>query len=313
MFDDVLIADDDPVSLRLLQVSLTGAGYRVVVASDGSEALRKLDQDDGPRLAVLDWMMPSLDGIDICRAIRRVRREPYLYMILLTAKGHQSEIIEGLEAGADDYIIKPYDLQELKARLRSGKRILQLQHQLVEAREKLRMQATHDSLTGLFNRAAILESLEREVARAQREKNPMSVIMADVDHFKRINDVYGHPTGDAVLQEIARRMLASFRAYDFVGRYGGEEFLIVVPSSELTLSVDLAERLRQHVAVQPVNACGNSIQVTVSLGVAALNSDANQPTQLLNLADAALYAAKHGGRNRVESAPILQALVPGGR
>jgi two-component system, cell cycle response regulator len=303
MFDDVLIADDDPVSLRLLQVSLTSAGYRVVVAPNGSEALRIMNRDDSPRLAVLDWMMPSLDGVDVCRAVRRSAREPYLYIIMLTAKGHQSEIIEGLEAGADDYITKPYDLQELKARLRAGRRILELQEQLVNAREQLRMQATHDALTGLFNRAAILEVLEREVVRSNREKYPMAVIMADLDHFKDINDTYGHQAGDEVLKETARRMLASFRPYDVVGRYGGEEFLIVVPTSELATAMELADRLRQNISAEPVVAStGFPIPVTLSLGVASSSTERNQPAHLLRLADEALYTAKNAGRNRVESA-----------
>jgi diguanylate cyclase (GGDEF)-like protein len=311
MFDEVLIADDDPISRRLLHVSLAGAGYRVMAAPDGSEALRILNQEDSPRLAVLDWMMPSLDGVDVCRAVRRAAREPYRYIILLTAKGHQTEIIEGLEAGADDYITKPYDLQELKARLRAGKRILELQEQLVMAREQLRVQATHDSLTGLFNRMAILEALEREVVRSNREKHPMAVIMADLDHFKDINDTYGHQAGDAVLQEIARRMLSSFRAYDFVGRYGGEEFLIVVPSSELPVAVELAERLRQNASAQPANVGGVTIPVSLSLGVAASTAgSSSQATQLLHSADEALYAAKKAGRNRVESALSVQPAGP---
>jgi diguanylate cyclase (GGDEF)-like protein len=311
MFNNVLIADDDPVSRHLLQVSLTHAGYRVVAAADGSEALRIMSEEDGPRLSVLDWMMPSLDGVDVCRAIRRAAREPYLYIILLTAKGHPTEIIEGLEAGADDYITKPYDLQELKARLRAGKRILELQQQLVTAREQLRMQATHDSLTGLFNRAAILEALEREVVRSNREKNPLALIMADLDHFKHVNDTFGHPAGDAVLQEVARRMLSSFRIYDFVGRYGGEEFLVVVPSSELSLAVELAERLRQQVSARPVNIGGGAmISVTMSLGVAVVGPGMNQAGQLLSYADEALYAAKKAGRNRVESALSIRPVVP---
>jgi two-component system cell cycle response regulator len=169
MFDEVLIADDDPISRRLLQVSLGGGGYQVTTATDGSEALRILSQPDSPRLAVLDWLMPSLDGVEVCRLVRSSIREPYLYIILLTAKGHQTEIVEGLEAGADDYVTKPFDMQELKARLRAGKRILELQEQLVAAREQLRIQATHDSLTGLLNRMAILEALDREAARCRRE------------------------------------------------------------------------------------------------------------------------------------------------
>jgi two-component system cell cycle response regulator len=310
MFDQVLIADDDPISRRLLQVTLTAAGYRVIAAADGSEALRVLRQQDSPRLAVLDWMMPSLDGVDVCRTVRCSGREPYLYIILLTAKGHQTEIIEGLEAGADDYIIKPYDLQELKARLRAGKRILELQEELVTAREQLRMQATHDSLTGLFNRAAILETLEREVIRSNREKQPISVIMADLDHFKDINDTYGHLAGDAVLREIAQRMLASFRAYDVVGRYGGEEFLAVIPGAELAMAIELADRLRQKISAQPVHVDGCMIPITVSVGVAASGMERNQAAQaavLLHHADEALYAAKNAGRNRVESCQSIPA------
>jgi diguanylate cyclase (GGDEF)-like protein len=301
MFDEVLIADDDPVSLRLLQVSLISAGYRVVVALDGLEALRVMNRDDSPRLAILDWMMPSLDGVDVCRAVRRNDREPYLYIILLTAKGHQTEIVEGLEAGADDYITKPYDLQELKARLRAGRRILELQEQLVAAREQLRIQATHDALTALLNRAAVLEVLDREVVRANREKHPMAVIMADLDHFKVINDTYGHQAGDEVLRETARRMLASLRPYDVVGRYGGEEFLIVVPIAELETASELADRLRQNIVAEPVAAsAGARIPVTLSLGVAA-SGPPHQSAHLLRLADEALYAAKNAGRNRVES------------
>ena len=274
----------------------------MVTAADGSESLRILNGEESPRLAVLDWMMPSLDGVDVCRTVRRSGHEPYVYIILLTAKGHQTEIIEGLEAGADDYITKPYDLQELKARLRAGKRILELQEQLVSAREQLRVQATHDSLTGLFNRPAILEHLEREIVRSNREKKAMAVIMADLDHFKDINDTYGHQTGDAVLQETARRMLSSCRAYDFVGRYGGEEFLVVVPTSDLQAAVELAERLRQNVSAQPVDVRGRTIPVTLSLGVATVAPGSEQSVQMLHQADEALYAAKRAGRNRVESA-----------
>jgi diguanylate cyclase (GGDEF)-like protein len=302
MFEDILIADDDPVSRRLLQVSLGNAGYRVVTAADGAEAIRRWNEPDCPRLAVLDWMMPVVDGVEVCRTIRRSAREPYLYIILLTAKGHQTEIIEGLEAGADDYIVKPFDLQELKARLRAGQRILELQEQLVNAREQLRIQATHDSLTGLFNRMAILEALDREVTRSHREKKPIAVIMADLDHFKQINDTHGHQVGDAVLQETARRMSASLRAYDSVGRYGGEEFLVVVPGSDLDAAAELAERLRHGVAAEPICVAGAAISPTISLGLAVSTAATCRPEDLLHEADEALYAAKSAGRNRMEVA-----------
>jgi two-component system, cell cycle response regulator len=299
MFKEVLIADDDPVSRRLLQVSLGNAGYRVTMAVDGAQAHRILNEQDCPRLAVLDWMMPAMDGVEVCRAIRKSHREPYLYIILLTAKGHQTEIIEGLEAGADDYITKPFDLQELKARLRSGHRILELQEQLVTAREQLRLQATHDSLTGLFNRMAILEVLDRELTRSHRENKPVAVIMADLDHFKEVNDTHGHHAGDAVLQEAARRMLASLRVYDSVGRYGGEEFLLVVPGSGLDAAVELAERVRQRVAAEPVCVAGVMISTTLSLGLAVSTGETNRSERLLQQADEALYGAKNAGRNRV--------------
>ena len=224
---DILIADDDPVSRRLLQVSLGHAGYRVISAANGLEALQALDAVDYPRLCVLDWMMPELDGVDVCRKIREQAREPYVYVILLTSKAGQKEIVEGLESGADDYIVKPFDLHELKARLRSGRRILDLQQELVSARELLRTQATHDSLTGLLNRAAILDLLNKELSRSIRKKEPVATIMADLDHFKHINDTYGHQAGDAVLRQAASRMQSALREYDAMGRYGGEEFLVV--------------------------------------------------------------------------------------
>lgn len=274
---DVLIADDDPVSRRLLQVSLGHAGYNVISAANGAEALHALDAIDYPRLCVLDWMMPELDGVDVCRIIRERGREPYIYVILLTSKAEQKEIVEGLESGADDYIVKPFDLHELKARLRSGKRILDLHEQLVSARELLRTQASHDSLTGLLNRAAILDLLNKELSRATRKKESVALIMADLDHFKQINDTYGHQAGDAVLRESARRMQAALREYDAIGRYGGEEFLVVSAQCGPAEVIALAERLRERVAAEPVVFAGQSIAITVSLGVAAAVGDSARP------------------------------------
>jgi two-component system, cell cycle response regulator len=297
---DILIADDDPVSCKLLQVSLGHAGYRVATVIDGEEALRALERPNCPRLVVLDWMMPGMDGVDICREVRKQAREPYIYIILLTAKGQQEEIIEGLEAGADDYITKPFDLQELKARLRAGKRILELQEELVSAREQLRIQATHDSLTGLLNRKAILEILDRELVRSLRQGTEFSVIMADLDHFKSINDTHGHATGDAVLREAARRMQASIRPYDAVGRYGGEEFLIVSPGCGVDGAAEQAERLRQSISSAAIETLDVAISATMSLGFAVAPTEARLPVDLLHAADAALYAAKNNGRNRVE-------------
>ena len=299
----VLIADDDPVSRRLLQVTLSNSGYETVQAVDGADALRALEQKDSPRLVVLDWIMPSLDGVEVCRAIRKRALEPYLYIILLTVKGDQKEIVEGLEAGADDYITKPFDLLELKARLRAGQRILELQDQLIASREQLRFEATHDTQTGLLNHATILETLRVEVLRAHREGTPLGVIMVDLDHFKAINDHHGHMAGDTVLREVAVRLQTSMRPYDSVGRYGGEEFLVVAPGCSLEKAAALAERLRRSIGDDPVHCPTGPISVTASLGVSSAR-EASGPDQILATTDEALYKAKIQGRNRVVAAPI---------
>ena len=288
----VLVADDSPVSRHLLKVALCSSGYETHLVADGAEALRVLEQEESPKLVILDWMMPHMDGVEVCRAIRKRAAERYVYIILLTANGQQEEINEGLEAGADDYITKPFDLQELKARLRVGKRILELHEQLVS-------QASHDSLTSLLNRSAILEVLQKELIRSARAGTPVAVIMTDLDHFKNVNDTYGHLAGDAVLREAARRMSASLRAYDSVGRYGGEEFLIVAPGCSAAEGAELAERLRKCVCGGPIDASGDTIFATMSFGVAA-TCDVKEVNQLLRVADEALYAAKKAGRNRVE-------------
>jgi two-component system cell cycle response regulator len=294
----VLIADDDPVSRRLLQVTLGNSGYETVMATDGAEALHALEQKDCPRLVILDWIMPKLDGVEVCRAIRKRAPEPYLYVILLTVKGQQREIVEGLEAGADDYVTKPFDLLELKARLRAGRRILELQDQLIASREELRFEATHDAQTGLLNHGAILELLHKEVLRSQREGTPLGVIMLDLDHFKLVNDQYGHLVGDTVLREVSRRLQQSIRPYDSVGRYGGEEFVVVAPGCNLENAKSLAERLRASVSSEPIRDSAVSISVTASLGVSSALG-AGGLDQVLRATDEALYTAKLEGRNRV--------------
>jgi two-component system, cell cycle response regulator len=294
----VLVADDDPVSRRLVQMSLSNAGYPIVTACNGTEALALLEQENGPQLAVLDWMMPEMDGVEVCRIIRKAAREPYVYILLLTARGHQTEIIQGLEAGADDYITKPFDLHELKARLRTGKRIVELQGQLIGAREQLRVQATHDSLTGIFNRMAIMAALEKELSRSIREGGSVAVMMVDIDHFKSVNDIHGHQAGDIVLRETAQKMLASVRPYDSIGRCGGEEFLVIAPGCGLIAAAAQAERLRQFISMQAVQVDDAAIPTTISIGVAAA-CDPAELTQVLRAADEALYLAKKEGRNRV--------------
>ncbi len=232
----ILIADDSIVSRHLLEATLRKWGYDVMVACDGAEALELLQRQDAPSLIILDWMMPGMTGVEVCRRIRQRDGEPYTYILLLTSKSQKEDLIEGMEAGADDYITKPFDQNELQVRLRAGTRLVDLQAQLLKAREDLREQATRDFLTRLWNRSSIITELGRELARAVREARPLGVVIVDLDHFKHVNDTYGHLAGDAVLREAARRMQNSIRQYDSIGRYGGEEFLILFPGcSETTL------------------------------------------------------------------------------
>jgi len=297
----ILVAEDDPVTSRLLRVSLERWNYEVIAFDDGSHARDALFRKGGPKLAILDWMMPGADGIEICRELREREAGSYIYTLLLTSKGERADLLQGLAAGADDYLIKPFDPLELQARLRSGCRIIDLQDQLIAAREVMRDQATRDALTRVWNRAATMDILRREIIRSGREERPLSLIMADLDHFKLINDSWGHQAGDAVLQEVAKRMQSVLRPYDGLGRYGGEEFLVIAPGCDSGAALSLAERLRRSVSVTPVPAAGGPIAVTLTLGVASLAKDSD-PESLLRSADDALYRGKKAGRNRSELA-----------
>ena len=306
----ILIADDSPISRRILEAFLDKRDYEVITANDGEEALRLLSRDDAPRLAVLDWMMPGMEGTRVCRKLREQPDDkPYVYVLLLTARTEKADLLDGLESGADDYITKPFDPAELQARLRVGRRILDLQDKLIAARDELRFRASHDALTGVSNRAVILDTLRREQSRQEREGGSFGIIMVDLDHFKNVNDTYGHLCGDAVLRETASIMQASLRPYDVVGRYGGEEFLIVVPRSDAPSAQRVAERIRKAIAAKPILTPAGEIHVTASFGVAT-SADAThvESQHLLQMADDALYRAKQNGRNRSELA--LVASVP---
>jgi diguanylate cyclase (GGDEF)-like protein len=282
---------------------LTKWGYEVTVTRDGAEAWEVLQGAEAPPVAILDWMMPGLDGVEVCRKVRQRGQEPYIYLLLLTTKGRKENIIEGLDAGADDYLTKPFDPHELQVRLRTGMRIVTLQAEIIEAREALRIQATHDALTGVWNRRAILDMLGTELVRSSRDALPVAVAMVDLDHFKRINDTYGHVVGDVVLRESVSRMRALLRPYDALGRYGGEEFLVVLPGCSAQDAFRLAERLRLGISQEPMVIPEGTVDVTSSLGVAT--NDTATPldaTALIQAADTALYRAKAGGRNRVEVA-----------
>lgn len=297
----ILIAEDDPVSRRVLEAFLVKWSYEVIVARNGAEAWDELQKQEAPMLAILDWMMPGMDGVQVCRKIREAKDRPYVYILMLTAKERKQHILEGIEAGADEYLTKPFEPHELKAHLLAGRRILDLQDALIRAREELRVQATHDPLTGLCNHAEILGRLRVEVERARRQGTPVGVVMADLDYFKRINDTYGHPAGDTVLREVARRFRSAVRPYDSVGRYGGEEFMVVFPGCNSAAAVQQAERLRMSIREEPIALAGKSVAVTLSLGVAAAADPGSWDSEsLLRLADTALYRAKAGGRDRVE-------------
>jgi len=297
----IVIAEDDPISRRLLEVFLTRWGYQVALAASGTEALELLEREDAPRLAVLDWMMPGLEGVQVCRKIRERKDRPYTYILLLSARTQKQDLLLGLESGADDYLTKPFDAQELRARLHVGQRILQLQDGLMEKGAELLFRATHDSLTGLPNRGMVLDTLRRERSRQVRGGGSFGIILLDIDHFKNVNDTYGHQCGDGVLQEVARIMTASVRGYDTVGRYGGEEFLIVVPSTDAASVFGLSERIRHTIAAKPIATGSGEISITVSLGLAVSSGNAPlDPEAMLGTADQALYRAKEGGRNRSE-------------
>jgi len=295
----ILIADDEQVSRKLLQRMLEKWGYEVVSVEDGNAAREILNSADAPRMALLDWMMPGQNGVDVCREARSNRPEPYTYILLLTAKDAKESIVEGLDSGADDYLTKPFHPQELRARIRVGWRLLELEDNLVQAREAMRYKATHDALTGVWNRGTILETLDREAIRSHREGLSLGVLIGDLDHFKSVNDTYGHLVGDAVLREVSKRMLAQVRMYDAVGRYGGEEFLILLPNCDHADTYEKAERLRQAIVESPIHTDDGQLKITMSIGATATRDwPEDTGNQLLQMADAALYRAKEAGRNR---------------
>ncbi|SOD42693.1 GGDEF domain-containing response regulator [Nitrosovibrio sp. Nv4] len=288
----ILIAEDDATSRLLFAATLRKLGHTVTAVENGRKAWEAWQKDEH-FLLISDWMMPDVDGLQLCKMIRGEPNLRYTYIILLTALDSKGSFLEGMDAGADDFITKPFDEEQLATRLRVAERILGL-HQ------KLHIQATHDHLTGVWNRAAIMGHLQKELERAAREGTCTSVIVADLDHFKRVNDTYGHPVGDEVLQEAARRMGLALRGYDRIGRYGGEEFLITASGCGWNEAMALAERICSSLSRQPVNSGAGQIPMTVSLGVAVGCGQGKDTGVLIAAADEALYRAKKSGRNRIE-------------
>jgi two-component system, cell cycle response regulator len=297
----ILIAEDDRSSRRLLTIHLKTAGYEVVEAEDGQKAWDAINQEHF-RLVITDWMMPMVSGLDLIRRIRTELQGGYTYTIIVTALEDKARVIEGLEAGADDYISKPYYSEELLARVKIGERILQLEDGLRTAQEQMEHQAMHDALTGLLNRRAIEKHAEAEVSRAVRSSGLVSLLLMDLDHFKLVNDHYGHAVGDQALQLFAKVVLDSVRLYDWVGRWGGEEFLSVLPGASLAEAGQVAERIRASTELIKFSFSeAADLKLTVSIGVASA-SGASGPIlldKLVQSADVAAYTAKDQGRNKV--------------
>jgi len=304
----ILLAEDDPVTRMLMTRFLKKAGYEVDAVADGTEALEHMTRRYYP-LLVTDWEMPEMDGIELCKAVRNLQLDGYVYALLLTARNAKEHIIAGLEAGADDYLVKPVHEPELVARLNTGRRILALEHSLRAANERNRILSITDALTGAFNRRYMMEQLPRELERCRRYANPLSVILCDIDHFKQVNDVKGHSAGDDLLQQFVWRMQKSVRATsDWVARIGGEEFVIVLPETGHRGAMFVAEKIRALMTGSAFGTREGEVAATGSFGVAS--TEAHGPDlvmkseTLIRAADQCLYTSKQSGRNRVTGIEI---------
>jgi diguanylate cyclase (GGDEF)-like protein len=303
----VLIAEDEPTQRLMLKRTLERAGYEVEAVSDGVQALARLREQEFAML-VTDWDMPGLDGGSLCREVRCASIDHYVYIVILTSHDLAEDLVNGLDAGADDYVRKSSNQNELVARLAAGARIVRLERSMRAARARIEVLLVTDPLLPLYNRRFLNDQLEKEVARAHRHHRELSVVIADIDHFKQVNDVHGHLAGDEVLQAFAELLKSQLRVSDWAARYGGEEFVVILPETDVAGAYALAEDIRERCALEPLRTSVGAIPVTASFGVASLNlRDAGRgthvsPEPLLRAADAALYRSKELGRNRVEVA-----------
>ncbi len=308
----ILVADDDPMLGRIVRAGLAPDKHDVTVVSDGQAAWDLL-QREPYRLVITDWMMPGLSGPELVQRIRGSALPGYTYIILLTARSSREDIVRGLESGADDYLSKPFNPAELRARVGIGVRILDLESRLGEAMHRLTQLASYDSLTGLLNRRAIQDQAGAELARGHRAGQTVSLVLLDLDHFKSVNDRYGHPAGDAALRHVATALRANTRSYDLVGRWGGEEFLLLLPGAGTDEAAEVADRVRAALAAEPIDMPnGDRLVLRVSAGVAGLTAGTMPRLEaIVASADAALYSAKQAGRDRVviagDAGPSLAA------
>jgi len=301
-----LVVEDDLSTRLLIKKIVENEGYEVLEAKDGYEGWKIFQKEkDDIHITILDWMMPEMDGIELCRRIRKASVTHYVYILFLTSKRDIEDIVEGLEAGGDDYMTKPFARKELVSRIGVARRISVLEHKLNEANKKLHVLAITDPLTGLLNRREFLKRLRVEIYRVSRDKKFYSLIMLDIDHFKKVNDTLGHTAGDMVLIEIADRLKTELRPYDLIGRYGGEEFLIGIPVGNSETGRNIAERIRASICKKPFHAGNKELDITASLGVTNAIPAGNKKDMIhlledmIERADSALYMAKDAGRNRV--------------
>ena len=300
----ILVVDDSPDNLEIITARLKSVGYDVATAIDGESAVADVRKQP-PDLILLDVMLPGMDGYEVARVIKQDPDLPFIPIILVTARDSTADKVTGLDAGADDYLPKPINFPELEARVRSMLRIKRLQDELEEKNRELERLSISDGLTGLFNHRHIHQELWEEFERVQRTEEPLAVAMMDLDHFKQINDTYGHQAGDTVLAEVADILRETAREIDKLGRYGGEEFMAILPDSDLDAATVFAERVREAVEHHIFDVgLAKPIRLTVSAGVATYpNANIDNPDLLVDWADRALYAAKKAGRNRVVRAP----------
>jgi len=299
---NILVVDDDPIQRELLNSVLNKVGFRVTTLDDSHRVLEILGEGD-IQLLITDWMMPGLDGLALTRLIRSAGFPKYVYIILLTGRSDTRDVVKGLEAGADDFLAKPFDHNELIARLSVGRRIIGLEENLRSTRDELEKLATHDHLTLLLNRRAISAALNVELARARRSFLPLSIIFLDLDKFKNINDRHGHATGDKALTEVARVLASSMRPYDFAGRWAGDEFISIIPTADVEQTRKIANRILNRISkIEIPTKAGNLLKLKASIGFCTFKPGLNHVLDLdvlVQQADNAMYIAKSAGGNRV--------------